>query len=220
MGSVAAMNISSTNSFKSISINDTVYYVQEQRRINSFISNMAQRFTIRKQNRVWDEWMCSVDDSLKLKQTARKVIRHLMNRALAGAFNTWWYNADRRRQNAQRALRVVQRLRNRAQVNTLESWVFYADENQRLKECYASAVRIINRGILAWSLEEWSCNAFNNAELRRRHQQLRLKVIRQIQNLLLIVCWERWCANVERKTRVRVCPGCWIWVPSNWISAQ
>ena len=205
-------------SFNPISITDTVYYVQEQRRINSFMSKMAQRLRISKQNRVMDEWICSVDDSLKLKQTARKVVRHLMNRTLAGAFNTWWCNADRRRQNAQRALRVVQRLRNRAQVQSLEAWNQYADERHRLHECYVAAVHIADRGVLARALDEWGCNASNLAEQRRRHQQLRLKVIRQMQNLLLVACWERWCANVDRKARVRLCPGCWVWVPSRWVS--
>ena len=203
--------------FDPISITDTIYYVQEQRRINGFLSNMAHKLRFRKQNRVWDEWLCTVDDSVKLKETARKVIRHLMNRTLAGAFNTWWDNADRRRKQAQSALRVVQRLRNHTQVHFLEVWSAYADEKQRLQACYNEALIVFNMSTLAWSIEEWGCNVHNLAEQRRRHQELRLKVVKRMQSLLLIACWERWCANVDRKSRMRVCPGCWVWIPTRWI---
>jgi hypothetical protein len=204
--------------FKQISVADTVYYVQEQRRINSFMSRMAEKFKTWRKNRVVDEWICTVDDTRHLKQTARKVVKHMMNRTIAITFNTWWSNADRRRRNAQRALRAVQRLKNRAQVNSLEMWCIYTDEKHRLQECFAAAVEIANHGILVWSLEEWSCNAYNLAERKRRHQELRHKVIRQMQNLLLAACWERWCARMDRKSRVQVCKGCWIWIPTSWVS--
>jgi hypothetical protein len=214
---IASQRNEEMSKFDAVSITDTIYYVQEQRRINGFLSNMAQKLRFRRQNKVLDEWVCTVDDSLKLKETARKVIRHLMNRTLSGAFTTWWNNADRRRKQAQRALRIVQRLRNRNQVTSMEVWNHYAHERHRLQECLEAGTRIFQRSTLAWSLEEWSCNVYNLAEQRRRHQMLRQKVVRRLQNLLLIVCWERWCDNVDLKSRVRICPGCWIWIPTRWL---
>jgi hypothetical protein len=172
---------------------------KDRYRLTNAAKHLIQRWRLKSMATPFLTWAEKTAESKKMKATALKVVKRMMNGCMVLAFERWKECTVELKEIKNKALKVVRRMMNGCMVLTFERWKTWASQEKELKTKVLKVVHRIMNGCMVLAFERWKTCAAKEKELKAKA----LKVLHLMMNGCMVLAFEKWACTAEEMQRLK-----------------